>query len=74
MGEVKIMSTLTNSGLTNVDLARLNREHRPNTPRTHDANGNRVDEPAQCRADLQAWPCDVRQLLSLLEPPEASDR
>lgn len=34
------------------------KEHTPNTPRTHNAKGQRVDEPVQCEACLQAWPCD----------------
>lgn len=42
---------------------RLAEEHRPNTPRTHDGQGKPISEPVQCRKCLQAWPCEVRQLL-----------
>lgn len=33
--------------------------HAPNTPRTRNARGQKVDEPVQCVSCLTAWPCDV---------------
>lgn len=36
--------------------------HTPNTPRTHDADGRKVDEPTQCAGCLRAWPCEVETL------------
>ena len=50
-------------------VARLARQHTPNTPRTHDADGKPVNEPVQCGHCLQAWPCDTRQLLDLVLSP-----
>jgi hypothetical protein len=50
-------------------VARLARQHTPNTPRTHDAQGRPVNEPVQCVQCLQAWPCDVRQLLDMILAP-----
>lgn len=37
-------------------------DHAPNTPRTHNAKGQKVDEPVQCLRCLQAWPCEVEVL------------
>jgi hypothetical protein len=36
--------------------------HEPNTPRTHNAKGQKVDEPRQCIVCLQVWPCEVARL------------
>jgi len=33
--------------------------HYPNRPRTHDGQGNRVDEAVQCVRCLRAWPCET---------------
>lgn len=36
--------------------------HQPNNPRTHDADGHKVNEPQQCAGCLQLWPCEVTRL------------
>ena len=47
-------------------VERLDFEHQPMTPRTHDARGHRIHEDAQCRACLQVWPCETSQLLAII--------
>jgi hypothetical protein len=56
-----------------IDLARLDQEHVPFTdtqgnPAPVPGNRKRAsDFPIQCRKDAQAYPCDVRQLLDLVQ-------
>lgn len=41
--------------------------HIPNTPRTHNAAGKKVDDPLQCQGCLEAWPCEKKQLLNIID-------
>lgn len=47
--------------------------HVPNTPRTHDGRGHKLEEPLQCVKCLQSWPCDVRQLLNVIDDMVVQD-
>jgi hypothetical protein len=49
-----------------IDLKLLTQEHVPNVPRTRDEKGP-VNEPVQCRKDLQVYPCDIKQLLDMIK-------
>lgn len=53
--------------MSNQLVQQLSERHVPNTPRTHDPSGRVLVEPTQCRACLQRWPCETRQLLDLLD-------
>jgi hypothetical protein len=44
-------------------MKELRQQHQPNVPRKYDGKGHKVDDPVQCRKDLQAWPCDIVNLL-----------
>jgi hypothetical protein len=48
-------------------ITRLDKYHQPTTPRTHDGQGHKLDEPAQCQGCLRSWPCDAHQLLSIIK-------
>jgi hypothetical protein len=48
-------------------LYRMACEHVPNEPRKNDHQGRKVEEPVQCMKCLQTYPCDVKNLLDLLE-------
>lgn len=50
-----------------LDLKRLDMQHQPNEPRTIDGQGRKVNEPPQCRHDLEAWPCEKRQLIDMIK-------
>lgn len=50
-----------------IDIPTLKSQHVQNTPRTHDAQQRKVVEAVQCRKCLQNWPCDIIQLIEMVE-------
>lgn len=53
--------------LNGARLYYLAQKHVPNEPRKNDHQGRKVDEPVQCAHCMQTWPCDIKNLMDLIE-------